>query len=82
MPTEYILDRIGQDLKTVPYHVGVNNHMGSLGTTNVELMKIVLGELKTRGLFFLDSQTTTDSVAYEVAVQLGVPALKRDVFFG
>ena len=36
--------------------------------------------LNRRGLFFLDSRTTAQTVALDVAHEQGVPALKRDVF--
>jgi len=40
----------------------------------------VLGVLARRGLFFLDSRTSADTVAYRVARSLGVPAAERQVF--
>jgi polysaccharide deacetylase 2 family uncharacterized protein YibQ len=40
----------------------------------------VLQELKARKLFFVDSRTEKESVAYEVAEQLGIPAAERHVF--
>jgi polysaccharide deacetylase 2 family uncharacterized protein YibQ len=59
---------------------GANNHMGSRFTTDREGMRIVLEVLKERGLFFLDSRTTKDSVAREVAKETGVCFGERDVF--
>lgn len=75
-----ILDMINRDLQTVPNHVGSNNHMGSLGTSDPELMRIILQDIKERGLFYLDSFTTPNSVILPIAKELGVPVLKRDVF--
>ena len=43
-------------------------------------MKVVLKELNRHGLFFLDSLTSSRSVAYRVAREMGMPALRRDVF--
>jgi len=40
----------------------------------------VLSVLAERGLFFLDSRTSADSVGYKVALGLGVPAAERQVF--
>lgn len=71
---------IERDLDSVPYHVGVNNHMGSRGTSDSRLMKTLLNELKRRNLFFLDSFTTHDSVAVEVGGKVGIAVLRRDVF--
>ncbi|MBU3759497.1 MAG: divergent polysaccharide deacetylase family protein [Candidatus Omnitrophica bacterium] len=80
MSREEILGMIGRDLDSVPHHSGSNNHMGSLGTSSPELMRIILQEIKDRGLFYLDSFTSSDSVVVPIAHELGVPVLKRDVF--
>jgi polysaccharide deacetylase 2 family uncharacterized protein YibQ len=71
---------LSQDLAAVPYISGVNNHMGSSLTQDREKMEIVLLAVKERRLFFVDSRTTPKSVAYDVAVKLGVAALERNVF--
>lgn len=75
-----VLDMLTRDLQSVPYHVGVNNHMGSRGTANRRMMGIILRELKRRKLFFLDSYTTSASVVPELCRSIGVPFLKRGVF--
>ena len=54
--------------------------MGSLLTTLEPQMHWVMDEVKQRGLFFVDSRTTSDSVAWKVAQQRGIPSLRRDVF--
>ncbi len=80
MPAKEILKMVDTDLNSVPNHVGSNNHMGSLGTSDPALMKIILEDIKRRNLFYLDSFTSSDSVVVPVAQELGVPVLKRDVF--
>jgi polysaccharide deacetylase 2 family uncharacterized protein YibQ len=75
-----VLKVLERDLSTVPYHVGINNHMGSKGTSNERLMTVILESLKQRNLFFLDSFTTHDSVVVEVGSQVRLPVLRRDVF--
>jgi polysaccharide deacetylase 2 family uncharacterized protein YibQ len=67
-------------LKQVPGAVGVNNHTGSGFTTNHAAMVPFLEYVKAKDLFFLDSRTTPDSVAYEVAVELGLDAVERTLF--
>ncbi len=67
-------------LDTSPYFDGVNNHMGSRMTRDARVMKIVLSELKERGLFFIDSMTTNESKGWKVARELKIPTLKRDIF--
>jgi hypothetical protein len=74
---ERILDL---DLRAVPGAEGVNNHMGSLATTDRVLMDHVMAMLKGRGLYFLDSRTSAATVAYEAARAAGVKAAFRSVF--
>lgn len=64
----------------IPHLEGVNNHMGSAATADERVMRTVLTELKKKKLFFVDSNTSADSVAADVAEKLGVPSEKRDVF--
>jgi len=63
-----------------PYAIGVNNHMGSKITENREIMEIVLEEIKGYNLFFIDSMTTKDSIAYEVAQEMEIKSAVRSVF--
>ena len=75
------VDRIlDQDLGSVPFVVGVNNHMGSRATSNAALMREVTQALHRRRLFFVDSRTTPKSVAFEVARKEGLPTFFRSVF--
>jgi len=67
-------------LRTVPGAVGVNNHMGSLGTADRRLMRAVLAVARERGLYFVDSRTTPETVAAETAAELGVPRADRTIF--
>ena len=75
-----ILDRLRWDLDRFDGYVGVNNHMGSRFTSDRRGMTIVLQELKARGLLFLDSKTSANSVGGVVAAQVGMPHIQRDVF--
>ena len=63
-----------------PYAIGVNNHMGSKITEDREIMQIVLEEIKGYNLFFIDSMTTKDSIAHQVANEMGVKTAVRSVF--
>jgi polysaccharide deacetylase 2 family uncharacterized protein YibQ len=67
-------------LQAVPGAVGVNNHMGSGLSTEEGPMTTLMGILSGRGLFFLDSRTSAESVAYKTAVRFGIPAAERQVF--
>ncbi|MFH1771938.1 MAG: divergent polysaccharide deacetylase family protein [Candidatus Omnitrophota bacterium] len=59
---------------------GVNNHMGSKATENPKLMRIVFEELKKRDLIFIDSRTSLDSVAYNIAQQMDVRSAYNEGF--
>jgi polysaccharide deacetylase 2 family uncharacterized protein YibQ len=67
-------------LRAVPGAVGMNNHMGSLLSSEEGPMNTVLGVIGERGLFFLDSRTSAGSVGYKVATELGIPAAERQIF--
>jgi polysaccharide deacetylase 2 family uncharacterized protein YibQ len=43
-------------------------------------MEAVLRQFKERGLLFLDSRTTPSSVGDQVAQEIGVPSVARNVF--
>jgi uncharacterized protein len=80
MESSAILEVLEGDLNEVPFVEGVNNHMGSRFTENREKMMVVLGELKKRGLYFVDSKTSRMSVAFDLAKQLEIRTARRDVF--
>jgi hypothetical protein len=67
-------------LADIPHAEGVNNHMGSKATSDLRVMREVLGYLKQRGLFFVDSNTSSKTVAPRVARELGIRFAKRHVF--
>lgn len=81
MTREQFMHQLSTNLASVPYLSGVNNHMGSLLTQHPGHMDWLMQELGRRGdLYFIDSRTTTKSVASEYAVRHGVPHLDRDIF--
>jgi polysaccharide deacetylase 2 family uncharacterized protein YibQ len=59
---------------------GVNNHMGSRFTAFKPGMETVLRQLKGRGLMFLDSRTSAQSVGDQLAQEMSVPSIVRHVF--
>lgn len=68
-------------LTSVPHAVGVNSHRGSLLTRHPGHMLWLMEEIHARDkLFFVDSYTTHESVALQLAKEVGVSARKRDVF--
>ena len=68
-----------ENIEAVPYARGVNNHMGSLATTDRRVMTSVLRAMP-EGLYFIDSRTTGGSVASDVARELNIRTASRNVF--
>ncbi|MGD1104320.1 MAG: divergent polysaccharide deacetylase family protein [Terriglobia bacterium] len=68
------------DLASVPYVAGVNNHMGSRATKDAALMADVMKILADHQLYFIDSRTTAASMALEAARRQRLPAFYRAVF--
>jgi polysaccharide deacetylase 2 family uncharacterized protein YibQ len=68
-------------LRSVPNAAGVNNHQGSLATSDARLMSELMPLLLQRHLFFIDSRTTAATVAYQAAESAGVPCAFRNVPF-
>jgi len=75
-----VLSLVEESLARVPYVQGVNNHMGSKITQEESIMRPILDLLKSRGLFFLDSRTTAQSIAFDLAKKMGLKAAFRNVF--
>ena len=73
-------ERLAWNLNRFAGFSGVNNHMGSHFTASRDGMGQVLRTLRSRGLFFLDSLTTPQSVASAVGQDLNMTVIRRDVF--
>lgn len=67
-------------LKSFDGYGGINNHMGSRLTQDKVAMARVMGMLKARDLYFVDSKTIGSSIAAQEARRAGVPYAERDVF--
>jgi len=80
MERQEFAETLENNLHAVPYVIGINNHMGSLLTSNNEKMNWLMSELKQRDIFFVDSRTTTKTVAASTAEQWQIPTLSRKVF--
>ncbi|GAV20096.1 divergent polysaccharide deacetylase [Mariprofundus micogutta] len=68
------------DLAMVPHVEGVNNHMGSHLTQFEEPMRGVMQLCHERGLFFVDSKTSSKSVAAKIAEEVGISWASRQIF--
>lgn len=77
---EEIHKKIEKTFKMYPDAKIMNNHMGSLITSNKDLMKIILIKLKEIDRYFFDSVTIAGSVPEIIGKEIGVRVEKRDVF--
>ncbi|MDP9018001.1 MAG: divergent polysaccharide deacetylase family protein [Candidatus Eremiobacteraeota bacterium] len=75
-----ILAQVQDDVALVPLATGVNNHEGSKATADPRVMQAVISALAARPLFFVDSRTSADSVAAQLAIRAGMRTASRDVF--
>jgi polysaccharide deacetylase 2 family uncharacterized protein YibQ len=89
MSESEIVSIVEEDLKKVGVASGVNNHMGSLATTDQHVCDTLARCLKGkrgpsgRQLFLVDSLTvpaSTESLLGVAAARLRLPFFKRDVF--
>jgi hypothetical protein len=80
MSEEEIRQAVRDCILNFPYIIGTNNHMGSKITEDREIMEIILEEIREYNLFFIDSITTKDSIAYEVAQEMEIKSAVRSVF--
>ena len=81
MSGEEVARALNGMLESVPTASGVNNHEGSLATTDAKLMAELMPLLKQRDLFFVDSRTIAATVAFEAAEHAGVRSGYRNVPF-
>lgn len=69
------------NIDSIPYVSGFNNHMGSLLTKNELWMTRLMRQIASeKRLFFVDSKTTSDSVALKIARAEGLQSTQRDIF--
>jgi polysaccharide deacetylase 2 family uncharacterized protein YibQ len=80
MSPDELIAQLDQNLDTLPGAKGVNNHMGSRMTSESTQMYQIFSILKKRGLFFIDSRTTAESLCEPSARLFQVPFARRDVF--
>ncbi len=82
MDEDQLTGRVHDLLDTVPYIRGVNNHMGSHLTEFDFFMRPVMDSIRSYDsrLYFLDSRTSPQSVAHAMALNAGLPSIRRDVF--
>lgn len=69
-----------KSIRSIPHIKGVNNHMGSLITSQKNSMQWLMDELAQTDLYFVDSRTTVKTLAEQTANQYQVKNTRRNVF--
>ena len=77
---EKIEKRVKQLRKWYPNAVYTNNHTGSVFTKDYEAMDKLFKALKKHNFIFVDSRTTSQSVAKELAKKYNMPYIVRNTF--
>ncbi|MDH5710174.1 MAG: divergent polysaccharide deacetylase family protein [Gammaproteobacteria bacterium] len=81
MTRQQFSQQVKDNIASVPYIRGINNHMGSLLSQHPGHMDWLMAEVaKHNNMFFVDSLTSSKSVITEMATAHQVPNLVRDVF--
>ena len=77
---EMVYQKMEENFKSVPYIVGVNNHMGSAYTQYPEGLDVLMKILASRNLFFMDSKTAPGDLARNIARRNQVIYMSRNIF--
>jgi polysaccharide deacetylase 2 family uncharacterized protein YibQ len=80
MSPDELIGQLNSNLDLIPGIKGVNNHMGSGMSKLPERMRQIFSILKIRGLYYIDSRTTAETVARSSAELLKLPFVERDIF--
>ena len=68
------------NIQGIPFAKGVNNHMGSKFTASPNEIGDTLKVIRSRGMFFIDSYTSSHSLAHATARRYHMPTAHRNVF--
>ncbi len=72
--------KIEWNLSRFDHFVGVNNHMGSKFTSDLRSIQNFFEIIKSEDIIFVDSKTTNNSLAADIAIKFDIPTLERDIF--
>ena len=80
MNREEIKKIVASNVEEIGPIAGMNNHEGSLITSDEEAMEAVLELCREKNIYFLDSRTSSKSVVPQVAKKLNISIWERAVF--
>ena len=73
------LDRLHRVMSRMTGYVGAMNYMGARFSASDEALRPILGELRDRGLIYVDDSTTPRSLSGPVSEAIGLPFAQADV---
>ena len=68
------------DMGWVSAAKGFNNHEGSKATKDERVMKAVFEAIKSKNIYFIDSRTSSNSLAFRTAKEMHVRSADNDIF--
>ncbi len=77
---EKITQVVEENVTCIPFAKGVNNHMGSRFTEHPQEINETLKVIGNQGMFFIDSLTSYNSLAFSTAKKLNMTAAFRNTF--
>ncbi len=77
---EKVQKRVDEIRRLFPQAKFVNNHTGSIFTSNYKAMKQLYSMLRKKGFVFIDSRTSSKSKVRKIAKEYGDRYIARDVF--
>jgi polysaccharide deacetylase 2 family uncharacterized protein YibQ len=80
LTNDEIYARMDSYFKEIYHAKGANQHMGSLISKEKEPLTAALKYLADKKYFFIDSRTTAQTIAREVAKELNIPFEERNLF--
>ena len=80
MDPDSVTFRVNKAFDEIPEAIGLNNHQGSKATSDSLLMNHLGSVLKKRNKFFIDSRTTSETVAEKTISSLNVSTTRRNIF--
>jgi len=80
MTEQEFKDSVKKSIFAIPHIKGINNHMGSLMTSQQQSMNWLMDELIKTDLFFVDSRTGINTLAEKTASRYAVNHTRRNIF--
>ena len=71
---------LSQNIAEIAPIAGMNNHEGSLITEDEVLVSLILEVAREKGIYFLDSRTSSATKIPSAAMQMGMGWYQRDIF--